>query len=406
MDIARGYFVPGAVVTSRSYNGQVNNGDITIPIKTTNLGHQVHWDNDDWNLVGNPYPSGLDATAFLAENATTNARIEGAIYFWDAGDTTGGYNQHSDYATYNLLGGVPSGNSTKTPVGHVASGQGFWVYAKANTNLVFNNSMRSSTNNQYFKTNGKPDNHLAWIDVVTPNNFKNNILVGYNSTTTDQVDNAYDAHKLEGSANVRFASLIGNDEFAIQGFKALGTGESKTIPLVLFTADSGLHTFSNYQIENLPTHIKIYFKDNTLGLIQELSQNSYTVVLDGNMEYSGRFELVFENTLDIASGGQGSKGSGNDPGADTSSTVTSIPHTYANEFKLLNTTEGYILKREDGIEGTINIMDISGKLIWTKSSLNKVNQVHIKLNDISSGIYFIEVLNQNERLYSNKILVH
>ncbi len=401
MDAGRGYFVPGTTVNTRVYDGQVNNGDLFISISTTNLGHNPNWDNDDWNLVGNPYPSSLDADAFLLENATNNNRIDGAIYFWDAGDTTTGYNQHSDYATYNMLGGVRSGNSTVTPGGQIASGQGFWVYAHANTSLEFNNSMRSSSNDQFFKKD-PVKNHLAWIDVVNPNSFKNNILIGYNETTTDSLDAAYDAHKLEGSTNIRFASLIGKEEFAIQGIKSLSLGDTKSIPIVIWSADSGIHTFSNYQTQNIPSHIKIYLKDNDLNEVHELT-SAYSASLDANVTYTERFEIIFEYNVDIAGGGQGSKGSGNSSGGNDTN-ITSIDETLIEKYTVKNTPDGFLLEHSTGIYGAVTVLDITGKTVWSKSNLTGSTSEEINIQELSTGIYFIEVINKNKRLFATKVL--
>ena len=119
MDEARGYFVPGAATSTREYDGKINNGNITKPVVTTSLGNNPSWDQDDWNLLGNPYPSALSAAAFWTENAINNSRITDAVYFWDGGDTASGYNQHSDYASWNALGGVNSGNSVTLSLIHI-----------------------------------------------------------------------------------------------------------------------------------------------------------------------------------------------------------------------------------------------------------------------------------------------
>jgi hypothetical protein len=402
MDVGRGYFVPGATLTTRSFTGQVNNGDLTIPIATTSLGNQTLWDNDDWNLVGNPYPSALDVDAFLQENSINNSRIQNAVYFWDAGDTAGGYNQHSDYATYNGLGGVNSGNTSKIPSGQIGSGQGFWVYANSNTDLVFNNAMRTGQNDQFFKT--KPQvNRNIWVSFSTPNNYTNNILMGYNETSTDQIDANFDAHKLEGSANVRFSSLIDSNEFSIQAFKALQLGESKSIPLLVFSADSGIHTFSNYKSQNIPKNVKVYLKDNGTGLIHDLSISDYQIHLNGNQTLRNRFELVFENTLDIAIGGTGSKGSGNI--IDTTTTVTGINDiSNHSEYILKSVENGYILENLSGIIGTVQIIDISGKVLWTSAHKNGETALTINLSGFTPGIYLIDLIEQSNHLYSRKIL--
>jgi hypothetical protein len=55
------------------------------------------------NLVGNPYPSALDANLFFSENSVNL----GTIYLWTHNTAiTNNLYTSDDYATYNLLGGV------------------------------------------------------------------------------------------------------------------------------------------------------------------------------------------------------------------------------------------------------------------------------------------------------------
>jgi hypothetical protein len=60
MDIGRGYFIPGDGTSNpKHFNGNVNNGTLYFDIYTTTLGDKPYWDDDDWNLIGNPYPSAI-----------------------------------------------------------------------------------------------------------------------------------------------------------------------------------------------------------------------------------------------------------------------------------------------------------------------------------------------------------
>ena len=300
MDVGKGYFTPGNISATKSFTGTVNNGDLTIPIKTTSLGNPggSGWGDDDWNLVGNPYPSALNATEFWNEN---DSIITTGIYFWDDADTSGGYNQNADYATWNLAGGLNSGNSGRIPSGYISSGQGFWVIAAASTDLAFNNSMRADSNNQFFKTD-TPEKHNVWISFTSPSLYQNNILVGYNQNSTDGIDLDYDANKLIGNAHVRFASRINAEEYVIQSVAPIDLGVTKSIPLTVFSDEYGDHVFSKYNTENLPTQFKVYLRDNYLGTNQDLSQGDYIVTLNPNVEYVSRFELILVNQLDQDNG--------------------------------------------------------------------------------------------------------
>lgn len=121
--------------TDGFFTGTPNNGTITTPVTGSGT----------FNLIGNPYPSALDADCFITDAA--NSTIGGALYFfahnipidWD-GDTPGDaiYNYNvNDYAVYNLLGGVGTGivdidnnfTTTNRPLGKIAAGQSFFVEA-------------------------------------------------------------------------------------------------------------------------------------------------------------------------------------------------------------------------------------------------------------------------------------
>ncbi|UTW67271.1 T9SS type A sorting domain-containing protein [bacterium SCSIO 12643] len=396
MDIGGGYFVPGNPTALKTYNGTINNGDLQKAISITNLGNPggTDWADDDWNLLGNPYPSALNATAFWNENAVNNSRITDALYFWDEADTTGGYNQNSDYASWNLSGGVNSGNSSTIPGGNIASGQGFWVVANANTNVVFNNSMRTSSNSQFFKSQNL-DQHNAWISFTSPSGYRNNILIGYNQNTTDSVDAGYDAHKLVGNAHVRFASYIGTDEFVIQSIAPLNIGDSKTIPIVVFSDEYGTHHFNEYKRENLPNNVEIYLKDKYLGLEHNLVNGPYTVDLNPNTEYKSRFELLFKYKVHQSGGGSGSKGGG---------TATSIEDYYNNHFELTTGSGIITIYHPNGITGYITLTDISGRTLYKSQYQLKQNSIQVNWSHFIKGIYFISVQNGSHRIYLNQIV--
>ncbi len=407
MDIARGYFAPGNSTSTRSYSGTINNGEITIPITTTNLINPGgnDWGDDDWNLIGNPYPSAISAASFWTENAQNNNRIMDAVYFWDEADTTGGYNQHSDYASWNLSGGVNSGNSVKMPQGHIASGQGFWVVASTNTNVVFTNSMRTGTNSQFFKTTPNTQQHNAWVSFASPSNYKNNILVGYNKMTTDSFDQGYDAHKLVGNGHVRFASVNDSDEFVIQSVAPLAVNDTKVIPLVVFTDQSGTHVFSNYLRKNLNPAFEIYLRDLQLGTDHDLGLSDYEVTLTANTEYTQRFQLVFVNKLNTNSGGASSKDLGKPSDTDSTGIVNSMSESISNqEFSVTQTTNEITIQNPKGFSGAIQVVDITGKVVFNKTRVINATLEKINIGHLSNGVYFITLRDSYQLIYTQQFI--
>ncbi|MBF4986557.1 MAM protein, partial [Nonlabens mediterrranea] len=73
--------------------GKPHNGDIDLPINNGN----------DY-LVGNPYPSALDAHEFINDNPN----IDGTVYFWEhwGGNSHQLQQYQGGYAMYNLSGGL------------------------------------------------------------------------------------------------------------------------------------------------------------------------------------------------------------------------------------------------------------------------------------------------------------
>jgi hypothetical protein len=129
---AEGTLIPPgmpAVDDSLKFIGVPNNGTIDIPVTVRTS------DGIGERLIGNPYPSAIDADAFINANllgtGTINQTITGTLYFWTHNHTLSGNDYlASDYATYNLFGGVGvdsgTGNITD-PTQYIASGQGFFL---------------------------------------------------------------------------------------------------------------------------------------------------------------------------------------------------------------------------------------------------------------------------------------
>lgn len=386
MDVARGYFAPGNPSSSRTFSGTINNGTVTTPIVTTNLGNNQAWNNDDWNLVGNPYPSAVNALDFWTENAVNNNRITDGIFYWDESDPVAGANAIADYAYWNMAGGVNSGNSNKMPNGNISSGQGFWVVANANTNLVFTNAMRSKVNNQFFKSDNVQENHNAWLSMTSPSGIENNILIGFNPKATDAIDPFYDAHKLEGNPNLRFASVINNEEFVIQSQSMIKEGETRVIPLVVFSNESGNHTFSEYKRQDLSINYKIYLRDNDLGIVHELSIGNYTINLQANTEYLTRFELVihFEKGVVLSTESDGLSALGE---KIKTSNFTIIPQ------------DGLLtIMNQNNLTGVVQVFDLTGKLLIQNNLIGSSVTLNAWSN-LPSGSYVISISNNGESMF-------
>ena len=121
---------PGTVWTG-SFTGVPNNGYYSHALVDGGAGQQ-------FNLVGNPYPSPIDANAFVG-NINNSSSITGALYFWRKTNNA----LSPSYCTWTT-GGFVTNNETQVfdPNDVIQTGQGFFVEGNGNGTVNFDNTMR------------------------------------------------------------------------------------------------------------------------------------------------------------------------------------------------------------------------------------------------------------------------
>lgn len=370
MDVGRGYFIAGASATD--FIGEVNDGDQSESVYITALGDPNGWGGDDWNLLGNPYPSGLDASDFVTANS---GAINNVITMWDQAN--------SCYAVWSPSGGVPCGAGA-TPSGIIEKGQGFFVEANSNSSVSYTNGMRATGSNQFFKTQSTIKKVNALISLVSPTSNQENLMIGFNENATDGLD-AFDGHKLPANPNMTFASYLNTEVFVVQGLEPIKWGKNKVVNLKVWTAESGDHTISQMSQENLDHH-KVLLRDNLTGTVTDLTKSDYIVSLVANEDYDGRFQLIFDHSL--------SSSNTDTTNGDISTGVEDLEN---QDFVVRTIENGFTLINENGINGNIEVYDVAGKVIWNKENVNGSTQVDINISTESTGVYFIRVMN-NENI--------
>ena len=312
MTTGRGYIVRGSSGNT-TFAGVPNNGDITIPMtRGTYVGANypgptatlVTQDDDNWNLLGNPYPSALSADAFLTANL---ANLSPFVKIWTHGidpaaiadpfyqDYQLNYNTN-DYITYNRLGGTQFGFD-----GYIGSGQGFFVLmnnAGATTeNALFNNTMRSNAfrNNQFYRAGDAFERHRIWLKIISPTNTTNDMLVGYTSEATNGFDSIFDTKNVGVKTNFELYSLIEDSGYIIQG-RALPFDNNDQIPLGVSVPQNGIYTIAINAVDGLFTDStqSIYLEDKTLGLTHDLRAAPYSFTATSGT-FENRFALKFNN---------------------------------------------------------------------------------------------------------------
>jgi len=310
--------VPGPLPRQYVYSfiGPFNNGIYNVPTYR----NDSELNDNNWNLLGNPYPSAIDADLFLSENTVLNNTIDGAIYFWSqntAPSNTANGNEvlnfsDDDYAIINSTAQTAGGDNL-IPTRFIPSGQGFFVTmsdgATANPiggqifegSVVFNNSMRVTGNNEQFFRSSAPQFNKLWLNLTSDNGVFNQIAIGYVDGATDAYDGMYyDAPR--NQSNNTFSSIYTlipatNKRFAIQGKSPNSLTLDEVIPLGFHTSITvaTLYQLSipQWEGEFFATQT-VYLRDHLLNLTHNLSTSAYSFTSETG-EFNSRFEIVFKD---------------------------------------------------------------------------------------------------------------
>ena len=321
MNPGKGYIVRGsssygmaATDIPAVFTGVPNNGIITAtvsrggnqttfgPLLTTNNSTVTNFD-DNWNLLGNPYPSAIDPIEFL--KATNNPNIEGFVYLWTHTNSPtstvnpfyGSFaaNYFSDYFTYNSMG-ASSGPLSQS----IAAGQGFFVCmndgeAVSGETVTFKNSMRSKTidNSQFYRTSQVDEKHRIWLDLVDANNQSVRTLIGYATEATLGLDRMYDAQRgIDNEINIY--SLVEDKTLNIQG-RPMPFDQNDQVTIGVNILSAGDYKIAIAAVDGLFEQGQtIYLEDKELNLIYDLRQNPYSFSTTAG-KFSDRFVLRYTN---------------------------------------------------------------------------------------------------------------
>jgi hypothetical protein len=332
----------GAVAITNQQNyvfkGKPNNGYFTLPIAAGNS-----------RLIGNPYPSAMDADEFIKDNIkeTINSKagrniegniFNGALYFWDH---FGEKNSHylaayvGGYATYTLMGGAKAiaGDtrinttsgllSSKIPKQYIPVNQAFFVTAALvgltgttptidGGKIVFKNSQRifmteSTPNSVFMKGMGEKSANSSvekakditenidkrpkiWLQFDSPTGYQRQLLAGVDENTSNFFDLGYDAPIADIGKEDMFWTFDGG-KFVIQAVNNFNTDQE--LPLGIKVSKTGLARIKIDDQQHMDENISVHIKDKLTGEMHNLSRKPFEISL-GAGTYLDRFSLTFK----------------------------------------------------------------------------------------------------------------
>nr|WP_321234251.1 T9SS type A sorting domain-containing protein [uncultured Psychroserpens sp.] len=406
------------------FRGKANNGTITNSIAA-----------NQFTLIGNPYPSAIDALLLIHDTDNTNidndgATTTGALYYWEQQPTdhfTANY--VGGYATYTISsGGVesftpatffgydafgnaiplppPGATGSKIARRYIPIGQGFMVegsptttagslvYVK-NTHRVF--EKESSGNSYFFRTDGSnteettvqynehglnivPDDFKRFrLNVIFNQDFTRQLLQNFHDTATDGFDYGLEAPASDDAQTD--ASWIQNeDPYVIQ---AHSFDIEKRIPLVIKAESQQPLEFSIFDVQNFDTSQPIYLHDIEAEVYVDLRTQNYSINLPAGI-YNNRFEVTFEaETL------------GTETISDQNFDI--FQNTKHAELTILN-PNGLDLK-------SVALFDTSGKRVINAENVGNHADYRYSTKLLSDGIYVATITTKSNQAISKKVII-
>ena len=411
------------------YKGKPHNGSFTRQIDP-NMNY----------LLGNPYPSAMDANNFILDNLAaptgnnTQNIFNGVLYFWDhfAGQTHYLEEYIGGYAAYSLAGGVPgvaldprindnNSSGTKVPSRYIPVAQGFFLLTNGDTNsdvdnyaaqsgpVVFQNSQRIGVREGVSVNGADPS-----IFMIADNNFKSatqstkertqftstdsrakirlkfkspksihrQILVTKDDKSTNGYDIGYDAPLADNNIEDMYW-IINNREYVIQAVPDFE--QDQVLPLGVKIDEGGEFTIKLDSTENWTAGKPIYLKDKKLDTIHNLIANPYISTAEPGKN-NDRFEIVFFNEKEQTTEP--------DP-------VTEIPTDLPLIDGLVGVSYSHFsrqikISNEDLLEVSgVMIFDMTGRLIQEFKGLPTEKEILLGMRPVRSGIYIVKVFCEN-----------
>ncbi|MEY3450556.1 MAG: hypothetical protein RL711_381 [Bacteroidota bacterium] len=357
---------PSTEIFTGIFTGVPNNGDIQVNLNYVDATH-------GYNMVGNPYPSTINAEKFLTANASN---IESTLYFWRKKNGASG----SAYATYTLGGATTSTPTIAAPNGTIQIGQGFFVQAKSAVTIpiFFNNAMRVTNNtNQFFRTKTSENNRF-WLNLTNTSGFFSQMLVGYRTNASTGVDDGIDGKYINDSP-IALTSNINNEEYTIQ-FRALPFDSSDVVPLNFKTDLDGEYNIGIDHVDGIfAGNQDIILVDNATQVQTDLKANSYTFTAKAGID-NKRFSLKYQKTLMV------------DANEFNENCVT----VYKNKGTLfVNSTSIAI--------NNIKVYNLEGKLITEQKNVNTNTSV-IKDLKATHQVLIVKIVGENSNCVTKKVV--
>ncbi|WP_417859306.1 T9SS type A sorting domain-containing protein, partial [Xanthomarina gelatinilytica] len=381
-------------VQNYTFVGKPNNGTITSPVTGGNEA-----------LVGNPYPSALDADLFIADNSSS---ITGPLYFWEHSRTNASHitvDYEGGYAAYSLSGGVAAttppaglggvGLVGKIPRRYVPVGQGFYVTGDADGGTItFNNSQRAfvkeaSGNSIFLRTDDAPETvdliKRIRLNFTSPEGAIRPLLLAFtpNNEATDGFDYGYDAKNSDVFPS-DMSFVIDNENYVIQGVGDFNVDNMYPVNISLGT--SGTIEIALTDLENFDEDIDVYVYDALLGDYARINTVNYQMALDAG-NHANRYFIAFKEDA----------------------TLNTVDEEFSNVLvNYLNATNEVYINVPTSVDiKQVYLVNMLGQTVksWNATNAPLAHECRLPVKNVSEGNYIIKVRTSDNKLINKKVII-
>ena len=387
----------GAVKDKQNYilQGKPNNGDINL---------KVYAGND--YLIGNPYPSAIDAKKFIQDNKTSasgSGALSGTLYFWEhwGGGSHIASEYQGGYSTFSLSGSVPAisnsanaviaeGFSSNLPDKYIPVGQGFYITAETDGDIRFNNEQRAFKDSpENTPTPSKESNDKSEtidsrfklrLGFNSINNLKRQLLITVDEHASSNYDFGYDSKYIDTQVDDMYW-LIDGKKCIIQGVNQIN--EQSIMPLGIHTKKDGFNSILIDGLAHTPANLNIYLHDKELNIYHDLKQSKYEIYLKAG-DYQNRFQITFSEAKTLGTIENQSK---------------QIEVYFSNEKNsiIINNPASKKIK-------SIEMYNVVGQALFKFNSNTNNSHVEYQANQIKPGNYILKIETEFGSI-SKKVLI-
>ncbi len=331
----------------------------TVP--TADISPAITQSVNNWNLIGNSFPSYLDVGAFVTANTANLGGLFQAVYIWNGTayvETTDSYLQPGQ--AFFVSSNVASGTASITE-----------AMQSHQTGITFHKSSDTTTSIKLNITNGT--------------SFKET-KINYLEGKTKGIDPGFDIGMFNGvSSDLRiFTHLLDNNDGTSIARQALPNSdlESMIIPVGVKAA-AGKEISFTAEALNVPDGIKVFLEDRQTNTFTRLDEanTKYEITLSENLNGVGRFYIH-----------------------TSAKSALSIDNTILETVRIhkLNNSTLRIAGLSQG-KASVKLFNLLGKQVM-HTSFEATTSKDLSLPNLATGIYIIQLETEGGKLNKKIIL--